>query len=467
MDAEGAPPTADAPELPSFGSLCRGALLSLSCALLLLLSGPFNATRFPPRGAPLRPVPPPLPCARPGDITWHQRHCNEDDVWGGCVRLELRGCPAAESAGAVGRCLQRRHVLFLGDSVSRYTFLSLAQFLAQGTWDSDFFPPTEFEGFYRSWREFFEISNARLGADRAFCDCFRRDYTDRWEVRDEQTGENMTAVGSLENRYFFAPGGGRLSFLQVFGEHPLVWHELGALGAAACGAEGGCAQRLCAPAECHPLNTSAVRAGLLDGPAVRAHVAALLPTDIVVNAGLWGSWEGGAEGPLAEKLAAVERLAEAVACARGAALCGVPFAALPRGAAPRLVWRTTTAPAPISLRAFREPRLVAEALRRGWRVVDAGGAGTALRLLISTEGLEVWHDARGTGGWILNNQTPNACAEGGGGACPELRPELEREQGAPELDWRRLWADETHPAPAVTAGLAKLIAGHLCASDFA
>lgn len=386
--------------------------------------------------------------------------------------MELRECPAMEAAAAVNRCLRGRHVLLMGDSVSRYLYLSLAQFLHQGTWASDFFPPSEHEGYYGSWSEFFDVTHGRLGGlapgrlgGRAVCDCFRKDYSHKWVLNDGM--RDVETVGSLENRYFVAPGGGRLTFLQMFGSNPVVWHDPVALGALPCGASEGCVQGLCAPADCSPFNTSGVRVGALGGPAMRSLAAQLLPTDIVVNSGLWESWEKGGEGdgPLTERLSAIEQLAEAVACARDAALCGSPFSVLrAAAAAPRLYWRTTTAPAPVSLRSFREPRLVAEVLRRGWRVVDAGGVGAALRKLISIEGLEVWSDARGTGGWILHNETPDACATGKEAACPPLQARLERERGVPDLDPRHLWADEVHPAPVVTQQLSKFLAAHLCAS---
>ena len=456
----------------------RGALLLLCASALFFLWGAPSSAAAPALAPHQRPPPAgggAPACTSPGAATWHQRRCEEADVWGGCVRLEMRDCPAVESAAALDRCLQNRHVLFLGDSVSRYMFLSLAQFLHQGAWDTAFFPPTEFEGYYSSWTEFFQVTHGRLGGSgRAVCDCYRKDYAHKWVLpAGESGGESVTTVGSLENRFFRSSGGARLSFLQVFGSHPLVWHDPRALGVEAGGSFSQ--QRLCEPAECSPFNTTDVRVGSLEGPEVRALVAQLAPTDIVVNSGLWESWERdkAGKGPLADKLAAIERMAEAAACARDASLCGAPFSALPPGARPRLWWRTTTAPAPVSLRSFREPRLVAEALRRGWRVMDAGGVGAALRLLISTEGLEVWEDERGSGGWILHDPTPDACnssSSGGGGgappgvegACPPLLPRLDREEGSHNLPFSVLWADETHPSPMITQGLSKFLAAHLC-----
>lgn len=443
-----------------------GALLSLLCLAVAhfapVASGPIRSSLFQQA------------CSNPAAVTWRQAACEVEDVWGGCVRLELHECPAAESAAAVGRCLRSRHVVFLGDSVSRYAYLSLAQFLQHGTWASDFYPPSEHEGYFGSWSEYFEATTDRLGG-RAVCDCYRHDYAQRWELRATGGNGSVSAVGSLENRYYSAPSGARLTFIQLFGGNPLVWHDPAAIGALSCGVRGGgCAQRLCAPAECDPRNTSGVFAGALDGTAFQAFVGQLLPTDIVINSGLWGSWEGDGEGgsPHTSKLDAVEQLAEAVACARDGALCGVPFSALHgAGTAPRLFWRTTTAPAPMSLRSYREPRLVAEVLRRGWRVIDAGGLGAALREAVETDGLEVWSDERGKGGWIFHNATPDACSGGGaraaGGAagpCPPLLARLERERGASKLPFKSLWVDEVHHSPAVTTQLAKFIAAHLCAT---
>jgi hypothetical protein len=125
----------------------------------------------------------------------------------------------------------------------------------------------------------------------------------------------------------------------------------------------------------------------------------------------------------------------------------------------------------MSLRSYREPRLVAEVLRRGWRVIDAGGLGAALREAVETDGLEVWSDERGTGGWIFHNATPDACSGGGAratggaaGSCPPLLARLERERGASKLPFKSLWVDEVHHSPSVTTQLAKFIAAHLCAT---
>lgn len=60
--------------------------------------------------------------------------------------------------------------MLIGDSVTRYQYLSLAYFLATGLWTSR--PSNTNEKEFLSWQHFFNVTNDRLGG-RELCDCFR------------------------------------------------------------------------------------------------------------------------------------------------------------------------------------------------------------------------------------------------------------------------------------------------------
>lgn len=169
----------------------------------------------------------------PGTVAQHLEHP---------LRLSVGGCGEAGAAFVRG-CLRARHILFIGDSLSRYQYLSLAQFIAHESW-TPFHgtgqPLTEVERVlgaaeplsWGSWREFLAGTRQRL---RPFeiCDCFR----------------DNNAPFMVENRFFFHPRANvRLSFVIFNRPNATRYHDLGFLNAT-CGAPGGCAQGGCAPEE--------------------------------------------------------------------------------------------------------------------------------------------------------------------------------------------------------------------------
>ena len=87
----------------------------------------------------------------------------------------------AVNVSAVRKCLGSRHVLFYGDSLTRYFYLVLADFLKRGKWPDD----TELADVQsesichmqnasgsEAWAAFFAASNERL-APHEICDCVR------------------------------------------------------------------------------------------------------------------------------------------------------------------------------------------------------------------------------------------------------------------------------------------------------
>ena len=83
------------------------------------------------------------------------------------------------NASAVRQCLRSRHLLFYGDSLTRYLYLVLAEFLKRGSWpaDAELAHPQSIchmqnASGVEAWSEFFAASNERL-APHELCDCVR------------------------------------------------------------------------------------------------------------------------------------------------------------------------------------------------------------------------------------------------------------------------------------------------------
>jgi hypothetical protein len=150
---------------------------------------------------------------------------------GGCLEyaLALPGCNvSAITPLAARRCLAGRHVMFVGDSVTRYQFLGFAQMLehaAHVAWD----PPSEHDNRFGTWENFFRATTERLGPHGA-CDCFRPGNDEPQALLSEPDGNEVWGV--LGNRYYRHPAA-RLeaTFIEALGGHPnTVWHEPRAFG---------------------------------------------------------------------------------------------------------------------------------------------------------------------------------------------------------------------------------------------
>ncbi len=129
------------------------------------------------------------------------------------------GCRLARpSATAARRCLRRRHVLFLGDSLSRYGYLVLAHFLVNGVWPSDEPLLTDRSGksicsqgpFKEDWNAYYAYSSSLLRGHEV-CDCTRAHTLRRGRCKTPEA--TMT-----ENRYLRVPAhdggdGGQVSIV--------------------------------------------------------------------------------------------------------------------------------------------------------------------------------------------------------------------------------------------------------------
>lgn len=135
------------------------------------------------------------------------------------------------------RCLQHAHIVFMGDSWTRYLYLSLTSMITTGSWAPKLTHSTDkrypasimWEKDFVSWGEFYRVSNNVLNDPSAtayeLCDCFREDKP-----------FNFQEKSMVENRhyrqYVDAPrkvtGGGdtmvQLSYVQFYGPMPTRGH---------------------------------------------------------------------------------------------------------------------------------------------------------------------------------------------------------------------------------------------------
>ena len=176
-----------------------------------------------------------------------------------------------------------RHIVLMGDSVTRYQYLSLVYFLEYGafpgnedTWltpeGAQLKGPT-WEKSYTSWEQFYNVTNGQLRGHE-ICDCFR-------------ARETKTTL--CENRYYHHPSLNiSVSYVGWMGPIPIRGHLLP-------GGHGAGPVAAASPSETY--NAMGCRVSNCNNPykwnarspqdAIRAHVKGLSPTDFFANAGLW------------------------------------------------------------------------------------------------------------------------------------------------------------------------------------
>jgi hypothetical protein len=330
-----------------------------------------------PAGSPPPPPLPPHPCQSTEGARWVDSRSDaafaaEYALAAGgrdlALSLELPRCELRNlTHAAVTRCLRGRHLVFIGDSVARYQYLNLVQFLGTASWS--FFAGdgrlTESEREWKSWGKFYRGTSARLFGHE-ICDCYRVDASQP-DLR-----------GAAENRYWHMPALGlRVSFISFMGTvHAPAFHALGWLNATCnAGRRPGhhvlCAQAGCQPGACHQAAAPFAPwpAAMLEG--VLAELAALAPVDaLFINQGHFGN-----PGNLSVQ--------------GTVSLVGPLLRARDKGQVRQLYWKTTT-------RSQRGPYdsalerawVAANLLPAGFRVLDLGGL---------TEG-SLWQLAEGMGG---------------------------------------------------------------------
>uniref|UniRef100_A0A6U4JN35 SGNH domain-containing protein n=2 Tax=Hemiselmis andersenii TaxID=464988 RepID=A0A6U4JN35_HEMAN len=135
------------------------------------------------------------------------------------LRYHLKGCKLHRYTQEEARqCLKDRHFLFIGDSLTRYQYMSLVMFL-EDHWPDD---TGEKEGFnpcreawgQGGWKVFYQTSS-KLLKGKEICDCFRLDGP-----MSRNTQNTL-----VENRYFhLAAHNLSVTYLQLFGVLPMRGH---------------------------------------------------------------------------------------------------------------------------------------------------------------------------------------------------------------------------------------------------
>ncbi|RYH05877.1 hypothetical protein EON65_43605 [archaeon] len=96
--------------------------------------------------------------------------------------------------------LRNKTVVFIGDSLTRYQYLSLALFLHHACWQDDWgLPSLAHERQFSGWLNFFHETNLRLGCAHV-CDCVRTE-----EVRHENRYFYHVGLNFSMSVFFFAP----------------------------------------------------------------------------------------------------------------------------------------------------------------------------------------------------------------------------------------------------------------------
>jgi len=314
--------------------------------------------------------------------------------------LPLRSLPRVDAgkscyfdARRTAHCAKRgEHIVFMGDSLTRYQWVALAMSFHRGyELSSTEFPSSVIEREWRHWTQFYNGSNARLEPTTR-CDCHR---------------SYARPVGSktIENRYYWtADGALNLTYIAVLDPSSLIGSWM--------------------PKP--PLDRDALRHGVhptfdpkwrLNWTAAIAQVVAPLrppPTVLVLNTGQWG-----------------EMPYEAARELRAAA----------EAAAPRVLWKTTTRMRKAGPTKWQRTDLHA---RRAFdEVYDAAFLTRAL-----DRERDYW-DARHYLPHVYNDLNaallaqlygpPLRCAGFNHGACTEPEPDSSRAVGPPE-GWRGVLA---------------------------
>ena len=256
---------------------------------------------------------------------------------------------------AVRSCLADRHLLFFGDSLQRYMYLTLANFIVSGEWpeDSKIRSPW-YENTYfaeslpedEKWLRYFEDTNAQLTGHEV-CDCWREDCCQESHLH--------------ENRYMRV-GNAAVSFVSQ-----MVGPDWAPHGSVAPGSwEAMRAGIMCAPGRCNVSNadghrTPRWRTSITNF--MRATLPKLGVTDVLLNLG-GHHWSVQHRTPLVEQI----------------------FDAAQHGASRRVWVRTTTPRHKGDLSAtsrmgfaLREEAVTMAAARRGLGILDMMGIMMALK----------------------------------------------------------------------------------------
>jgi hypothetical protein len=135
--------------------------------------------------------------------------------------------------------------------------------------------PSEKEGKFGNWTEFYQITNQRSG--HKICDCHR--------IRNEYDS-------IIENRYY-DDGDIKITYIQLFGSTShMRGHRVSLLNLSSC-RESRCAQTLCQPGMCAPSILPLDDFGTILQPGTFRRAAGSIPSShVFLNAGVWWKVKG-------------------------------------------------------------------------------------------------------------------------------------------------------------------------------
>mmetsp|Transcript_14446 Transcript_14446/g.21449 ORF Transcript_14446/g.21449 Transcript_14446/m.21449 type:complete len:361 (+) Transcript_14446:45-1127(+) len=174
-----------------------------------------------------------------------------------------------EKFEAAAKVLEGKHLVMIGDSLTRYQYLSLVYFLESGKFSSPH-PSQTWEKEYNSWNQFYQITNHRLNGNEV-CDCFR-------------VKMNETEIIN-ENRYYHNPlTNVRITYLQWFGSVGMGYHP-DILKLAQSRDSFEIALTICHPGTCDPRDPTFVKTN--PNAFIKNVIADLNPHFVVMNCGHW------------------------------------------------------------------------------------------------------------------------------------------------------------------------------------
>jgi hypothetical protein len=193
------------------------------------------------------------------------------------------------------KLLANTHLIFIGDSLTRYQYLSLAHFIERGSYPSRKMVKVEGEpnilredDFYAAnplgaWKDLFALSSKLLGG-RELCDCWR----------GNETTKSKTKSTTLENRFYSLPSHNlRISYLTYLGKSEVQHGHTRALKSQGAGEvlseevyESNSYARN--PYDWQPQNVSTAVEDVLASDPERSTRRAV----IVWNSGIWGAFKG-------------------------------------------------------------------------------------------------------------------------------------------------------------------------------
>jgi len=200
------------------------------------------------------------------------------------AQLELSNCDSiATGYLEASACFAGRHIVFMGDSLSRYQYLNLVNLLEARNWSlCDATPISESEKNWGNWHGFYTGTNSRLHGNE-ICDCWRQN--DYW-------GPGW-ADSSMENRFYYNPSTNiRVTYIQMLGLLPSRHSNLTWLNVA-CDMKpesqrSQCMQTGCFPGECGSLDMKNRYAVVRAEDAILYWASALPVIDVLLfNIGIW------------------------------------------------------------------------------------------------------------------------------------------------------------------------------------